>query len=423
MSRRDANGAPRPPVSLRKFPYPYVAAASITGDLDDLTSRDDFVELVRFWNTPEATALGPGLDLELGHSFWFYDATGVCDVTVFRGVTNELSENAPLLERLIRSGHLDCLHTYGDFSRGGFRRELAVRAVEFMKQRELEIEVWVNHGWWRGSPNTQQVGPLPEQLGDDPGSPAYHTDLLIPYGIRFVDRYEIVHTVGQDARSTPRDRAAQAVEALRYGASAREWRAGSIFGNRLVEPWRLGDGRRVYSFKRFIGRERGLGAAGSRELARALDERVLDELKAKGGYMLVYTHPWRNPGGGDLAAPEAVRALRGLAREHHEGRIFVTTTRKLLTYNVTARSLVWTVGSAGGSIDIAIDGVADTLTGRREPRPAELEGVTFYTPEPARTRVLIAGEPVRGLELNPRDHSGAASVTIPGARLTLPPLA
>jgi len=423
MSLRDANGASGPSVNLRAFPYPYVAAASITGDLDDLVSRDDFVELVRFWNTPESTALGPGLDLDLGHSFWFYDATGACDVTIFRGATGELSENAPLLERLIRSGHLDCLHTYGDFSTGGFRRELAVRAIEYLRERELEVEVWVNHGWWRGSPNIQQLGPLAEQLGDDPGSPAYHTDLLIPYGIRFVDHYEIVHTVGQDARSSARDRATQAVEVLRYGASAREWRARSIFGNRLVEPWRLGDGRRVYSFKRFIGKERGLGAAGSRELARALDGRVLDELKAKGGYMLVYTHPWRNPGGGGLLAPEAVRALRDLAREHHRGHIFVTTTRKLLTYNVVARSLDWAVSSTAGSIDIEIRGIDDALTGRREPSPAELEGITFYTPEPARTRVLLAAEPIGKLVENPPDHTGVPSVTIPAARLPLPPLA
>jgi hypothetical protein len=409
-------------VSLRKFPYPYVAAASITGDLDDLVTRDEFVDLLRFWNTPEVTALGPGLDLDLGHSFWFYDATGACGVTIFRGLTSELSSNAPLLESLIRTGHLDCLHTYGDFSSGGFHRELAVRAIEYLKERELSVEVWVNHGWWPGSPNTQQVGPLPEQLGDDPESPAYHTDLLIPYGVRFVDRYEIVHTVGQDAPSALRDRATQAVEALRYRVSAREWRARSIFANRLVEPWELDDGRLVYSFKRFIGKERGRGAAGSRELARALEGRVLDELKAKGGYMLVYTHPWRNPGGG-LVAPEAVEALRGLAREHHEGRIFVTTTRNLLTYNVVTRSLDWSATSAeDSSIDVEIQGIDDALTGRRPPRPAELQGITFYTPDPARTRILVGGEPIGSVRANPADHTGVESVTIPTVRMTLPPL-
>lgn len=409
------------PVRLRKFPYPYVAAASVTGDLDDLVTREAFVDLLRFWNTPETTAAGPGLDLDLGHSFWFYDATGACGVTVFRGLTDELSSSATLLERLIRSGHVDCLHTYGDFSSGGFERELAVRAIEFLNERDLSVEVWVNHGWWPGSPNTQQIGPLPEQLGDDPGSPSYHTDLLIPYGIRFVDRYEIVHTVGQDAPSSLRDRATQAIEALHYGAATREWRARSIFGNRLVEPWGLGDGQRVYSFKRFIGKERGRAAAGSRELARALDAQVLDELRAKGGTMLVYTHPWRNPGGG-LVSPAAAAALRGLAREHHEGRILVTTTRKLLTYNVAARSLDWTVRTAEGAIDIEILAIDDALTGRRPPRPGELDGITFYTPDPAVTRVLAGGRPVGNLKANPADHTGAASVTIPMARLTLPPL-
>jgi hypothetical protein len=421
MSPREAPGAHTPPVGLRDFPYPYVAAASITGDLDDLRTREEFVDLVRFWNTPEATRLGPGLDLDLGHSFWFYDATGECGVTVFSGLTDEATRHAPLLESLIRSGHLDCLHTFGDFSSGGFRRELGVRAIEYLRERGLAVEVWVNHGWWRGSPNTQQVGPLPEQLGDDPGSPAYHTDVSIPYGIRFVDRYEIVHTVGQDAPSTARDRVTQAAEALRYGVWAREWRARSIFANRLAEPWRLGDGRRVYSFKRFIGKERGLAAAGSRELARALAPRVLEELRAKRGYMLVYTHPWRNEGG-DLVAPEAVRALRGLAREHHEGRILVTTTRRLLTYNVAVRSLDWEAASNSGAIDVEIRSVDDAVTGPRGPRPGELDGVTFYTPDPERTRILVSGKPLPKLRENPPDHTGVASVTIPMPRLVLPPL-
>jgi hypothetical protein len=421
MDRPSQGDAPVGEVGLRRFPYPFVAAASITGDLDDLTSREAFVELVRFWNTPEETALGPGLDLELGHSFWFYDATGACDVTVFRGITDQLSQNAALLESLIRAGYVDSLHTYGDFSGGGFRRELAIQAVEYLSDRGLRVEVWVNHGWWRGTPNVQGIGPLPEQLGDDPGSPAYHTDLLVPQGLRFVERYEIVHTVGQDARPTPRDRATQLVEALRYGASTREWRARAIFANRLVEPWALDDGQRVFTFKRFIGKERGLAAAGSPELARALDERILDELRAKGGYMLVYTHPWRNPGGG-LAAPEAVRALRNLAREHHDGRIYVTTTRKLLTYNVAAGSLDWSATREGDALTIRIGGVDDAITGRRPPAPGELEGITFYTPLPGSTRILVGDVEIKHTRRNPPDGTGVPSVTIPTVRLALPPL-
>lgn len=409
-------------VSLRKFPYPYVAAASITGDLDDLTSREDFIALVRFWSTSEMTALGRGLDLELGHSFWFYDATGACEVTVFRGTSGEPSDSAELIERLIRAGYVDTLHTYGDFSTGGFRRELAVRALDYLKDRNLAIEVWVNHGWWRGSPNIQQIGHLPEQLGDDPGSSAYHTDLLIPQGVRFVDRYEIVHTIGQDAPCTPRDRLTQAVEVLRYGGRTRDWRARSIFGNRLVEPWRLGDGQVVYSFKRFIGRQRGLEAAGSHELGLQLSTRVLDELKAKGGYTLVYTHPWRGRQGAGLIPPEAERALRDLAAEHHSGRIYVTTTRKLLTYNVAAHCLDWSVEREGEHCEIRIRGLDDPVAGRRTPRPEELQGITFYAPDPVNTRVLIGTEPVAALQRNPVDHTGVPSVTIPATRLAPPPL-
>jgi hypothetical protein len=417
MQRTPHHGDQGYPVALRDIPYPYEAALAITGDLDDLRNREDFLTVARFLATADDTPLGRGIDLEIGHSFWFYDACGTCDFTVFRGSTRDEAPDAPLIEDLIRSGHIDVMHTYGNFSAGGFARQHARWALDYLRDRGLRIEVWVNHG---GPQNTQMLGPLPEQRGDDPDAPEYHSDLLVDAGVRFIEKFDITHTVGQDARSGPADRLLQIAETARYWAATGEYRGASILGNRLIEPCTLGDGARVYSLRRFIGKKRGLHRAGSRELAEQLAPSVLAELRTKHGWMAVYTHLWRNPGGAGLIASEAVDALGRLAREHHEGRIYVTTTRKLLALNLVTRGLTWSHARTADGISIRIDSIDDEVAGRWTPAREDLEGITFYTPEPDATRVYAGHDELTGLKRNPPDESGRASVSVPTRRLPSP---
>lgn len=405
-------------VTLRDFPYPYRAALTITGDLDDLRTRSDFVDLVRFLGTDAETPVGRGLALQLSHSFWFYDASGQCEFTVFRGDSPELTPHADLIAELIRTGHLDTMHTYGNFSGGGFVRDHAERALAFLRERDLSVPVWVNHG---GPLNTQMIGDLPEQRGDDPGAAEYHADLMVECGVRYVERFEIVHTVGQDVTPTPRDRAVQLVEAARYLMAGDRARASTPLRNSLLCPCVLGDGRKVFSFTRFIGREGGLERAGSKELARQLAPDVLAELERKRGWMSVYTHPWRNQGG-SLIDPAAADALRGLAGEANEGNILVTTTSNLLRLNLVTSRLSWSSEVRNGNPVILIDHVDDEVAGLWVPEPEDLGGLTFYTPAPERTRVMIGRRELSGLTANPADETGRASVSVPLRRLPPPAL-
>ena len=59
-------------VKVRKFPYPYKCAFSISSDIDNATSLEYFVHFMDFLNTDIQTIYGPGLDLEVGNSFWFF---------------------------------------------------------------------------------------------------------------------------------------------------------------------------------------------------------------------------------------------------------------------------------------------------------------------------------------------------------------
>jgi hypothetical protein len=405
--------------ALRDFPYPYRAALTITGDLDDLTTARDFVKLARFLGTTDETSLGAGLGLELSHSFWFYDACGECEFTVFEGEGPSRSPHAELIAGLIRSGHIDVMHTYGDFSHGGFSRAHAERALAFLREQDLTVPVWVNHG---GPRNTQMIGDLPEQRGDDPGAGEYHADLMIDCGVRFVETFDIVHTVGQDARGTVRDRAVQAYEAARYLSAGDPARARDVRGNTLLSPRRLGDGRSVYAFKRFIGRRSGNELAGSPELALQLTPEVLAELVEKRGWMSVYTHPWRNPGSSELVHPSALDALRRLASEEAAGRIYVTTTARLLKLNLVTRRLVWDCEERAGGTAILIRRVDDEIFGAWTPTAEDLAGLTFYTQAPDATRIFVGDSELSGIAENPPDETGRPSVSVPLRRLPPPRL-
>jgi hypothetical protein len=415
---RLAPGGRQAGIALRAFPYPYCCALALGCDPDDLHAREDFLQVARFLNTTDETSMGRGLGLEASFGFWLYDGCGTCDFTLFRGLSVEPSENAKIMESLIRSRHLDSIHGYGDFSEGGFERRHAAHALDYLSARGLRVKIWVNHG---GSLNTQQIGRSPGQRGDDPGEREYHTDLLLAYGIKFIERYDVVHTVGQDGRCRPIvDRTKQAWELIAYGARARSWKARSLFCNRLIEPAVLGDGQRIYYFKRFMGPCPGLERAGARELARQISRPVLEELEAKRGFMIVYTHIWRDLASEGVLPEPTQDALRFLAYEYRAGRIYVTTVGKLLAYNLVRQTISWTAYPAAYGVEIRILSLRDVLTGPRIPPLEELRGVTFYSPDPENTRIYLGDRLIDSLTTNAPDETGRASVSIPLSRQTFP---
>src|SRR5205085_2853215 len=173
-------------VSLRPFPYPYRAALAICSDLDETADRNVYWEIMRFLNTTQHTTMGRGAGLEIGNSIYF-------DMRPDQFAYWNTDDTGRAMARaMIRSGHIDCLHSYGDLAT---TRAHAGRALDELAKHDCRLRVWVDHAI---APSN--FGPdIMQGHGDEPGHPAYHADLTTQYGIRYVWRGRVTSVLGQDA--------------------------------------------------------------------------------------------------------------------------------------------------------------------------------------------------------------------------------
>jgi hypothetical protein len=407
-------------VSLRRFPYPYRAALAISSDIDETTSCEEFLAIQTYLCTRDSTPLGPGLGLEVGNSFWFYDWTGRSAFTYFAGRSDEPSGAAPLIECMVRAGYVDVLHSYGDFSEGGFGRDMVgpcVRVLSEWRDRGYPVRTWVNHGDDR---NRQALGTLPYERGDDPGAPEYHADLLLPTGVEYVEMWEVTHVVGQDRALAPGDWAKDGASALVYALNRLRGRPQTQprLDNSLFRVATLDDGSRALSFRRFLSPGRFQGAD-VWNLPGQLSPGVIQELKSRGGSMILYTHLGGNEGLAEYLPPAARETLAAVAEAYRAGEIFVTTSTRLLDYRRMREGVEWNAVGAGDSVTVVITGVDDPLGRWARPDAERLQGLTFYVPRAGRAAVLMGGTEL-AVERNPADGTGRESVTIPWVPLSFP---
>ncbi len=420
-------------VSLRRWPYPYRTAFSICSDIDACT-WNDFLTIHEFLNTGNETAWGRGLNLEIGDSFWFFDQPHTPDTafSVFQADHKTPSKYSEPIRALIRAGWLDVLHSYGNFSyHGGFRRELAERAVEWLSHSGLTIKTWVNHGddW-----NRQKLGRRAGG-GDLPADPAYHADLIRRAGVRFVWESEsfVTPVAGQSRPVGFTEAWWGAAGLLTTGERIKS--VGKILNgylkrfawspvlNEQVPPHRndllqrvsYADGAEFYRFLRY-----GHGRWDWMEdIPRFINPNVLDDLVISGGVSILYTHlgDRRNRSEPALSGPtiNALRLLAEYARQRQT--VWVATTTRLLEYQAVLESLAWKVYREGKQIVIEISGVNNPIlaTGLGIDW---LAGITFYTANPEKTLLRYKGREVQ-TTINPPDLTGRGSISIP--RRPLPP--
>jgi hypothetical protein len=389
-------------IRLRTFPYPYKAALAICSDIDETHTLEEFLEIQRFLNTKEKTSMGRGIGLEIGNSFWMYSTAAKDQFTYFKGLTSEPSDSAPIIKDFIKTGHIDAMHSYGNFSKvGGFRRDMATKALHELNKHGCQVDVWIDHGDEFNA--AQNIGPNhPLKLGDNPDATENHTDLTLPAGIRFLWKSDLTRIIGQD-------RNIGLLEVTDW------WRTNSK-SNKLIQPVVLDDGRKIYSFVRygFWRKQRSV------HLAEVINVSTLKKLKSRHGYMVVYTHFGANSGSEYFIPIESQEALRHLAHESREGEIYVTTTSKLLKYNLAQTRLDWTVKRKDDYLDIIINEIMDEVRGAYVPQLDELQGITFYTPNPTRTRIFIKEQQITSCIRNTADYTGQKSISIPLTSLVWP---
>lgn len=413
-------------VVLRKFPYPFKAALAVCSDIDNTETAQEFLQIQEFLDTNRPTRWGRGVGLEIANSFYMYD----------RPQRNEFSyySNRPLdkfvIQKFIRSGFIDCLHSFGE---GCATRKEALKAVRDLQQNNYRLSVWINHD--RSPSNLGRW--FSSNLGDDPKSDQYHADVTIPYGIQFVWTGSTTCIVGQDVPISFKTflniyDSRYPIKTLRNMMKAFGKYLLSLFDlcdskysmykdNRLVRLTALTDGQKIFEFTRYDIHPDGIGrGADSKGIAVNLSPRVLDRLIHNQGYAILYTHLGKNRNCFSFIDSSAVKAFRYLEKRHQEGDIYVTTTSRLLNYYVSKRYLDWSYDQTQCGTVIQIKGIKAPIRSDHLPIRERLQGLTFYIPAKEKVMIFVNESEIKDLQRNPKDETGRESVTIPIISLEYP---
>ena len=400
-------------VARRHMPYPYRALLAISSDLDETPDRSVYLESLRYLNTTRVGPMGPGLGLEVGHSIYFDMPPGQF------AYWNTDEAGRGMVRALIRSRHVDVLHSFGDLAP---TRAEAARALEELERHGCGLEVWVDHA----VAPTNFDGDIMHGSGDVVGAPAYHADLSCAHGIQYVWRGRVTSVIGQDvprrARGIftaehPLASGRTLAKELAKGALARLGHAKYAMhaANDVLRPVRLRSGHAVHEFLRANPHWGGVSVGETADgIAGVLVPSMLERLVDREGVCLLYTHLGKITCPEQPFGPATRRALQDVARLHRDGRLLVTTTRRALGYCRAAREVTCATSLEGdGALRLALRVPAGL-------RPADLEGLTFYVPDAARVRMSVDGREVADLRGNPPDHTGRPSVSLPWRRLEFP---
>ncbi len=412
--RQGAPASAMQPV-LRRFPYPYRALLAVCSDLDETPDRAAYFETARFLNTTGQTSIGRGVGLEIGNTIYFDMPSSQF------AYWNTDDAGRDMVRALIRSGHIDCLHSFGDLAT---TRAHAARALDELQRHGCQLRVWIDHA----TAITNFGSDIMRGVGDVPGSEAFHADLTVPFGIRYVSRGRVTSVIGQNTRrllggiyssAAPLRSIRTVVKEAAKGVVAR---AGSTkyamhSVNELLSDAQLRSGQPVSEFIRcnphWLGIETGDTADG---VAEVLDRRFLDALVEREGSCILYTHLGKSRDRSRPLPPRACEAFATLANRHVAGDVLVTTTRRALDFSQMLRQARVEQIREGEWTHLHV------CSGANDGGGQSFDGLTFYVADPMRTRVFVDGRERADVQPNGPDHSGSPSVSIPWTRLEFPSL-
>lgn len=397
-------------IELRRYPYPYRALMAICSDLDETPDKSVYLESSRYLNTTSETCMGPGVGLEIGNTIYF-------DMPADQfSYWNTDEHGREAVRALIKSGHIDCLHSYGDFAD---TREKCARSIEDLHKHGAHIGVWIDHAV---APSNLGAD-IMKGSGDLPDSPVYHADLTRALGVEYVWRGRVTSVVGQNVgrKFSGIFDATHAMPSAKTLAKEVAKTALSFAGNRkyaihkenaILRRERLRDGAPVYEFLRcnpyWMGVNRGETATG---IAEVMSDRMLDTLIAREGTCILYTHLGKVKDPREPFQKPTRAAFERLAQRSRGGKMLVATTRRLLGYCRAVKEIELTVSGDNGTQRVQI------RSGKL--RPEDLQGLTFYCDDPNKVTIEVDEKAV-AVEKNPEDHTGRRSVSLPWKQLEYP---
>jgi hypothetical protein len=397
-------------VTIRPIPYPYQAMLAICSDLDETPDKNVYYETIRFLNTNEETVMGRGAGLEVGNTIYFDMPPGQFSYWNTDDMGREMVRN------LICSGHIDCLHSYGDLAT---TRKHAGRALDELDRHNCNLKVWVDHG----TAPTNFDGDIMKGSGDVPGSPAYHADLTIGSGLEYVWRGRVTSVIGQNI---PRSLSGigTLLHPIRSGKTLlKEFTKGqmALYGhkkyrmhakNNILRHVNLRDGKPVWEFMRCNPHWGGVSSCETAfGIADVLTKPILQRLVDRKGACILYTHLGKIGKNANIFTPRTCQAFQNLASFMRDGKILVTTTRRLLEYCRMKEGVTASVTSTENVSQINVSCSQDLKT---------LEGLTLYVTDSKEVRLFVNKIETSGFQRNPPDETSRPSITLPWNKLAFP---
>ena len=396
--------------SIRHIPYPYQAMLAICSDLDETPDRHVYYETMRFLNTREETVMGRGLGLEVGNTIYF-------DMPPDQfAYWNTDDTGRAMVRDLIRSGHIDCLHSYGDLAT---TRGHVGRTLDELNRHNCHIETWVDHG----TAPTNFDGVIMKGSGDVPGSPAYHADLTLGSGVKYIWRGRVTSVIGQNTErnlsglwnvSHPLSSGKTVLKEFAKGMIGRygNQKYAMHADNKILRKATLRDGQKTNEFMRCNPHWGGVGlSATAMGIPDILVEAMLQKLVKRQSLCILYTHLGKIGNNPKIFNDKTKQAFSLLARFMLEKKILVTTTRRLLGYCRTKNeiSVATTFTSNDFHINIFHMGSKD-----------DLEGLTIYIPKEKKIKIWVNQKEILTFQQNPPDQTGQASISLPWQKMEFP---
>jgi hypothetical protein len=398
-------------VSLRKYPYPYQAMLAICSDLDETPNKEIYFETARYLNTTEETLLGKGVGLEVGNTIYF-------DMPEHNfSYTNSDDGGREKIQQLIQSGHIDCLHSFGDFVNSRTRIEQCWADIQ---KGERKIEVWIDHAQAPSNLDND----IMQGKGAIEGGNAFHTDLTIKTGaLPFIWKGRVTSIVAQNAKRSY----TSIFNSKHFKASSKtillEFMKGWLarLGNKKYEMHKdnnvlrktqLVDGTPVLEFMRCNPSWGGVSCFDqARGIHHVLTELMLDTLVKKEGCSILYSHLGKVFSKEKPFQDKTRQVFELLASYQKNKQILTATTRRLLGYCRTVSELDFVVKQQGDETQIHL---TTAYSGD------DLNGLTWYVEDPLRVKLYINEHLFDGTKINPPDDTHQPSISIPWSHLSFP---